>query len=190
MEIYLIRHTKPLIEKGFCYGQSDIDVDFSFIEEAKQIQKLLPGVIGEVHCSPLIRCQKLAAFLFPNTEISYCGDLKEINCGEWELKNWDTINQEELSNWMKDYVNTCFPGGENFVQLYHRVIRCFQNIIHSSKSPVVIIAHAGVMRSILSFVTHTPLDCSFKEFKLEYGTVVRLVRSGDRYHLVPLLRPE
>ena len=39
MEIYLIRHTTPKIEKGICYGQADLNVADSFEEEINVILK-------------------------------------------------------------------------------------------------------------------------------------------------------
>ena len=40
--------------------------------------------------------------------------------------------------------------------------------------PVAIVAHGGVIRSILSYITNTPLIDSFKVFSLHYGCVIRL----------------
>ena len=34
MKIYLIRHTQPDVEKGICYGSSDLDVAATFEAEA------------------------------------------------------------------------------------------------------------------------------------------------------------
>ena len=39
MAIFLIRHTTPLIEKGICYGQLNIDVTESFEAEAGKYKK-------------------------------------------------------------------------------------------------------------------------------------------------------
>ena len=32
MEIYLIRHTSPLVEKGVCYGQADLALNLDLFE--------------------------------------------------------------------------------------------------------------------------------------------------------------
>ncbi len=56
MSIYLIRHTAPLIEKGTCYGQADIDIKDSFFEEAAIIQTVIPADVRQVWSSPLQRC--------------------------------------------------------------------------------------------------------------------------------------
>jgi len=59
-EIYLIRHTTPLVAKGICCGQTDLDITDSFKEEAAIIRQHLPENMGSVHSSPLQRCSRLA----------------------------------------------------------------------------------------------------------------------------------
>lgn len=172
MSIYLIRHTTPLIEKGLCYGQLDIDVTDSFHEEAALIKNVLPA-IEQVHSSPLIRCHKLASHLFPAQEISLEPSLMELACGEWEGIHWDAIPAEVIDPWMKDFVNVSTPGGESYIQMHKRVTECFTRIAEGPK-PVAIVTHGGVIRSILAHITNTPLVDSFGAFKISYGCVIQL----------------
>lgn len=172
MSIYLIRHTTPLIEKGLCYGQLDIDVTESFHAEAVQIKNVLPA-IEQVHSSPLIRCHKLASHLFPDQSISLEPSLMELACGEWEGIHWDAIPPEVIDPWMKDFVNVSIPGGESYIQMHKRVTECFTRIAEGPK-PVAIVTHGGVIRSILAHITNTPLADSFGAFKISYGCVIKL----------------
>src|SRR6516165_7242435 len=94
--IYLIRHTTPTVSKGICYGQSDIDLTESFDEEASVIKKHLTEQIEHVYSSPLMRCTKLAEYLFPKSNIQLYKDLMEINCGNWEMKQWDLVPKKEI----------------------------------------------------------------------------------------------
>jgi alpha-ribazole phosphatase len=175
VSIYLIRHTTPLIEKGLCYGQADIEVTESFHTEAELIKPLIPATIEAVYSSPLVRCRKLAEHLFPGQAIIFENDLMEIHCGEWELRNWDAIPRQEIDPWMHDFVNVQIPGGESYIQLYNRVISCFEKITDTQR-PVAIVSHGGVLRSILSHITNTPLGDSFGVFGLSYGCVVKVDR--------------
>jgi alpha-ribazole phosphatase len=171
--IYLIRHTTPLIEKGLCYGQLDIDITDSFEAEAIQIQQALPTGIAQVYSSPLIRSHKLASFLFPGHTILLEPDLMELACGEWEGVHWDTIPPDVIDPWMKDFVNVAIPGGESYVQMHSRVTQCFARIAEGPQ-PAAIVTHGGVIRSILSHITNTPLVDSFGAFKISYGCVMQL----------------
>ncbi|MBO9634269.1 MAG: alpha-ribazole phosphatase [Chitinophagaceae bacterium] len=180
MSIYLIRHTAPLIEKGTCYGQADIDVKESFLDEASIIKTVIPTEFRGVWTSPLQRCRKLAEHLFPEMPLKLEPRLKEIDCGEWELQKWDDIPSEIIDPWMKDYVNIRIPGGENYIDLYDRVVESFQEIA-AGETPVAIVTHGGVIRSILSHITGTSLQDSFGAFAIHYGSVIRISRQGNGF---------
>jgi alpha-ribazole phosphatase len=204
-EIYLIRHTTPAVAKGICYGQSDLDTTESLEEEAGIIRRHLPDTIGSVHSSPLLRCRRLTSWLFPSHPVILHDDLMEIHCGEWEMKKWDELPEDETGPWMKDFVNVRIPGGESYVDLHQRVNRCFQEIREGvaaapmeipaagsaegtgsaegekgdkADGPIVIVAHGGVIRSILSAISGTALPDSFKVFALYYGCVVKITDAG------------
>ncbi len=178
--IYLVRHTTPDFISGTCYGQADLDVTGSFEEESTLIKKNLPADIVHAYSSPLQRCSKLAKSLFPDHQLIYENDLMELNCGHWEMKSWDAIPPQELDPWMKDFVNVIVPGGESYKQLYERTASCFDRIALQDK-PTAIITHAGVIRSILAYITQTPLADSFDAFKLHYGCVVKLIKNDDGF---------
>lgn len=188
MEIYLIRHTTPLIEKGTCYGQTDLHVTESFLQEACSIQDHLPDHIEEVYSSPLRRCRQLAEHLFPAHSIQFEDKLKEINCGEWEMKLWNEIDSEFLQAWMADFVNVSIPGGESYLELYQRVSAWFDAL--PQKKAVAIVAHGGVIRSILSHIQAVELKSSFERFKLRYGCVVKVNKQGNDFSYVILHNPE
>jgi alpha-ribazole phosphatase len=181
MEIYLIRHTTPDIQKGLCYGQSDLDVTGSFWEEADAIQKALPPYIQSVYSSPLQRCSKLAQHLFPQQAIRFDDRLKEINCGEWEMQLWDEIESDILQQWMNDFVNVCIPGGESYVDVHKRVVSFFDEL--PKESPTAIVAHGGVLRSLLSHINGVDLQESFQTYAIRYGCVIRLhLQEGKLQH--------
>jgi alpha-ribazole phosphatase len=171
--IYLIRHTTPAVEKGVCYGQSDLDVTDSFLNEVTAIQPHLASFNGRIYSSPLQRCAKLAAVLFPQQAAQLHHDLKEIHCGEWEMQKWDDIPRDILDPWMNDFVNGTIPGGESYVDLFARTTRCFEAIA-AMPQPAVIVTHGGVIRSLLAHITGTPLGDSFSAFSIHYGCVVKL----------------
>jgi alpha-ribazole phosphatase len=178
MEIYLIRHTTPDIETGICYGQADLDIATSFIRETESIAKCLPRNIQYVFSSPLQRCRKLTDVLFPDHSTEFNDSLKEIDCGDWELKKWDDLPKDILDSWMKEFVSSPFPNGESYRQFYQRVINQFEMIVQRCNGPVAIVSHGGVMRSILSCITDTPLQDSFDRFKISYGAVIKITRTG------------
>lgn len=181
MSIYLVRHTAPLVAKGICYGHADIDVTETFADEAAIIKSVVPSTVQGVYSSPLIRCRKLAEHLYPEMRISWEPDLRELHCGEWEMQHWDAIPKEVIDPWMNDFVNVCIPGGESYVQLYERVVRCFNRIAASAR-PAILVAHGGVIRSILAYLTDTSLKDSFGAFKPHYGCVIKV--DGNQFEFL------
>lgn len=98
----------------------------------------------------------------------------EVHCGEWEMRSWDELPKDEIDPWMNDFVNIRIPGGESYQDLHRRVTRCWEEIVAGAAGPVAVVAHGGVIRSILSGITGTPLIDSFKAFALYYGCVARV----------------
>jgi len=173
MHIYLIRHTTPDVPKGTCYGQTDLDVTDTFAEEVNGIRPYISDTIETVYSSPLQRCKKLAHALFPSKEIITKDDLMELNCGSWEMQLWDAIPKEEMDLWKNDFINVIVPEGESYVQLHDRVIKSFEEIKAAGKT-AAIVAHGGVLRSIVAYLTQTPLKESFDVFSFNYGCVIKL----------------
>ncbi|MGY0037023.1 histidine phosphatase family protein [Pedobacter sp. NJ-S-72] len=60
MEVYLIRHTTPLIKKGLIYGRTDVPLADSFTQEKDSVLKQIPVDLDVVYSSPSFRCKVLA----------------------------------------------------------------------------------------------------------------------------------
>ncbi|GAA3598665.1 alpha-ribazole phosphatase [Flavivirga amylovorans] len=183
MEIYIIRHTTPNIEKGICYGQSDLDLADSFPEELKTIKQQIPDSKAyHIKSSPLKRCALLANHL--GSHVLFDDRLKELDFGDWEMKAWNDISEEALNPWMKDFVNTKVPNGESYVDLASRVNNFFEDIIQShDEKDLVIVSHAGPIRAFLSSVLDIPLEKSF-HIKIQYGDVFHLEKESNSLKLI------
>ncbi|WP_163398957.1 alpha-ribazole phosphatase [Flavobacterium fluviatile] len=176
MEIYLVRHTETICEKGICYGQSDVDIAEPFDTVFKNILSHLPSE-AIIFSSPLKRCVTLAKYIQNNIKtISYQEDkrLMEMNFGDWEMKMWNDIPPEELNPWMEDFVNIKVSNGESFVELHKRV----EGFLIEKKSnnidfPIIIVAHAGIIRSLLCHHSSLPLRDAFHN-KVDFGEVIKI----------------
>lgn len=186
MEIYLVRHTETVAEKGICYGQTDLDIKSPFVNEFNKIKLKFPDEDYLVYTSPLIRCIKLAEYFSPNKYI-IDSFLQELNFGDWENKAWYNIPEQELTTWMNDFVNQCPPKGESFIELHTRVQLFIEEKLlkNTGKSKVLIITHAGVIRSFLCHILNLPLKNSFK-ISIEFGSVthIELNENSDRNKLI------
>ncbi len=183
MEIYIIRHTTPDIEKGVCYGQADLDLAPTFPKESEAILKDIPSNENfKVISSPLKRCALLAKRF--NDVVVLDDRLKELNFGDWELKKWDDIPEGEINPWMQDFVNVTVPNGESYIDLASRTNAFFEELKHSNDTnDLIIVTHAGVIRAFLSNLLGIPLTKSFS-IKLEYGNYFHLKKEDNTFKLI------
>lgn len=149
MDVILIRHTAVAVEKGICYGVSDVPLASDFAQAANQPCAQLPPGPWRVISSPALRCRKLAELLDPQLITDH--RLLELNFGDWELRRWDEIPRSEIDHWSEDIVNRAPPGGETFAALAMRAEACiheFKRLFSGQK--IVCVTHAGVIRALLA----------------------------------------
>jgi alpha-ribazole phosphatase len=118
--LYLIRHTRPNIAPGICYGQLDIDPAESFVEEANAILNWLPS-LDLIITSPLLRTRRLAEHLAQQREVRVDTRLMEKNFGTWEGRAWNDIARCEIDAWAADIMGYAPSGGESAQQVMRRV---------------------------------------------------------------------
>ena len=179
MEIYLIRHTTPAINKGICYGQTDLELSVNFKAEAQVVLNKLPKDIDAVYSSPLKRCLTLAQKI--TSEVMQEDRLKELNFGDWEMKKWDNIPLKEIQPWYDDFVNTPPLNGESYRQLADRAINFLKELQLKNYKRVAIVTHSGIIRAMLSNLNNIALEHSFEEFNISYGEVVEITQNGYKF---------
>lgn len=180
LELYLIRHTKPAVVRGICYGQTDLEPAASFQKEFARLSTHLPDTFDRVYSSPLKRCTRLAQRLSKSP--IWDDRLMEMDFGTWEMKAWHDIPKEQLEPWMGDFVNVAVPGGESFEQLISRSLSALEEIIEQSASQVAVVSHAGVIRSFLGhFLKMNPQN--YFDIQVDYGGVSKVSVEGH-YHRI------
>jgi probable phosphoglycerate mutase len=154
------------------------------IEQSIKLKKFFSSVdIDKVYISPLKRCVETADIILDHKNIDriLVEDLTEINMGKWEGKTFKYIKEqypEEFiirGNNMDTYSP---PEGESFEELQKRVMPAFENIIANNSKNILIIAHAGVNRAILSKLLNLPLKELFN-INQPYGCVNELKWSRE-----------
>ncbi|MEM9991085.1 MAG: alpha-ribazole phosphatase [Bacteroidota bacterium] len=169
MEVYVIRHTPVAVDKSICYGQTNVPLASTFLEDAAATRRQLPDKFDAVYSSPLERCKNLATTLKVG-KIHSDERLLEVNFGDWEGVAWHAIDQETLNNWMFDFVNVAPPKGENLNSLNHRVGLFLEELRQRDLERVLLVTHAGVIRCIWANLLEIPLKNIFK-IPVAYGEV-------------------
>jgi len=159
MKIYLIRHTQPDVEKGICYGSSDLDVVATFPAEAAAVKAVLPTITKTTK-------------ILSRTEISF---------GDWEMKPWRSFGKETLIKWKDNFVHTPCPNGEAFQSVFDRAKALYGEVIKMDADQVFLVNHSGVIRAFLCLLQDIPLPNAFDDqfgfgvvFEIENGVVKRL----------------
>ena len=158
MDLYLIRHPRPAVAAGVCYGQSDVGLAESPEPAAVRLQALLPESRC-VYSSPLQRARRLAEAL---GEVRLDPRLMEIDFGAWEMCRYDDL-REGVAAWAADPLGHAAPGGESVHSMAARVHAALADIrARHGSGNVVVVAHGGPLRAIagLSMVAPTEATAS------------------------------
>ena len=151
MRLHLIRHARPVVDEGVCYGSSDLFVSEEMQRQAvAELTPLLPERTP-IYSSPLRRCSGLAEALAASL---HAGDviadprLAEMHFGAWEMQTWDTIPRVEVDAWAADLTNYRPGGGENVIAVAERVRAFLDELRASRKASAIIVCHAGTIRML------------------------------------------
>lgn len=183
MQIYLVRHTETIFGKENCYGITDAPLREPYLANFQKIAVQLGTQQFQIISSPLQRCLILAEYLQSKnlipTPILTDLRLREMNFGNWEMKKWKAINPSELNPWMENFVFAKTPEGESFEQLSARVLGFWKEKIEAdlpsaTNLAIVIITHAGVIRSLLCHFLQKPLQEAF-DIALDFGSITEIV---------------
>lgn len=176
-KIYLVRHGRIDTGKEKCYiGVTDLTLSKEGIAQAQNLKEFFQNIhIEKAYVSPLIRCVQTADIILENRNVEriLMRELMEINLGQWEKKSFSYIKRffpEQFKNRGENIATFVTPGGESFEQLRKRVIPVFEAIKENTKDNVLIVAHAGVNRVILSNILSISINDMFK-INQDYGCV-------------------
>jgi alpha-ribazole phosphatase len=166
VQLFLIRHPRPLLAAGICYGQLDVEAEDPQ-PIAERLRPLLPADTPVI-ASPLQRARDLAEALHPQAR--YDRRLLEIDFGAWEGQPWDQIDRRLLDAWAADVLHFAPPGGESAAALQARVVDCVRGLRGDS---VALVTHAGSIRALLGYWLQLPIG-DWSRLPLAFGSITLL----------------
>ena len=179
--VYFIRHSAVNIGPNICYGQLDCDLKDTFANDLQHLQRYLSQLLVAplnphdasqlpyIISSPLTRCMKLAEGLQQQLTLKSTLQInhafKEINFGQWEGRNWLDIGKDALDEWSNNVFDFNFPEGESARTFHQRVIKAWDQLqdtllAQESAQTILVVTHAGVIRSIFADFLQIPLQHS------------------------------
>ena len=189
-EILFIRHGETdYNKKNLYYGYLNPGLNEIGTNQLKNTKKKLEEMnekIDIVFSSDLKRCRQSLELLEldENIEKYFSEELRELNFGDIEGKSYNKIEKEfphyvdEMKNNWK-YFRT--EGGESLDDLQKRVVKKIDEIKEKYKNrKILIVAHAGVIQTAISYYLFNNLDRYWK-FKLDNGSITKMVVTDDGF---------
>lgn len=172
-EFLLIRHA-PIAEQGKLFGRSDVDAALPDPHAA------LPSAFAAAHriTSPARRCRQTAAWLWPDGAVEQIAAFWEQDFGAWEgmaltdIPDLGPLSRPELAAHRPE-------RGESFLDLAARVAKGLEAV--TIAGPVVIVAHAGVIRAALGIALGDPSQGL--AFAVDPLSMTRLSRYGRDWRI-------
>ena len=163
MIVYLLRHGTPV--GGRMYRGNLLD-DPLTEEGWDQMKSSVTNLsFDTIATSPMKRCSEFADYISKKSKIPYLiiEDFKEIGFGDWQGKTSHQIGEEIVERFKNDPINNPINNAENLYDFKSRVIKNYLEILDNlnPQNKLLIIAHAGVIRVIKSYILKLPIEKMF-----------------------------
>ena len=154
MPLILLRHLRPSVPEGVCYGATDLEQAPGQAAALAAILERLPP-LDAIVTSPLRRCRVLAGAIGAARGLSAAPDprLAEMDFGSWEGQRWDALPRAKLDAWAGNFMHACPHGGETVAMLRARTQAALRD--HLAAGGVrLLVTHAGVIKAALACGDH------------------------------------
>lgn len=190
--IYLLRHGEidKAVPRRFL-GRTDLPLNASGIRQALALGEHLHQIpFARVIASPLKRAVQTAALISgrPLEAIEVIAAFTEIDLGAWEGSTVAEIEHNFPGAYAQrgqDLEHYRPLDGESFGDLADRVCPALSELAAQGPGPLLIVAHAGVNRVVLSRLLHRPLQ-RLLEIPQDYGAVNILRRKAQNLEVAAI----
>lgn len=177
--LILVRHgeTEGLSSIRY-YGATDIPLSDLGREQVLRARERIAGHAFEaVWASSLSRAAESARILAPSHAIRLEADFREVHFGRWEGLTREEIavrDPDLFAIWQQDLARFDYPDGERRSDFRARIARGLDRLQSSGASSALVVAHKGVVRTLLELMSGETLA----SHEPELGGVIHVVRDG------------
>ncbi|KJK25678.1 alpha-ribazole phosphatase [Burkholderiaceae bacterium 16] len=186
MDLVLIRHARPEVAQGICYGALDLPLAQPVAPEPARMLSALDGLVPQrIVSSTMARARATAALLAQDLGLPLETDarLRELDFGRWEGCAWDAVPRAEVDAWAADLLHARPHGGETVAEAMARVAAWADALPADAPDRLWVVAHAGPMRMLAAHWLGMPLATTLG-WDLGFGASCRFTIGGT----VPRLR--
>jgi alpha-ribazole phosphatase len=163
-QIYLLRHGQiEQSEPRRFIGQRDLPLTSVGESQARDMAQTLANIrFSRIFSSPLTRAVQTATIIAAEQTqpVTTIPELAEINLGSWEGLSVEEVRRRfpgQYEKRGKDLAHFRPPDGESFDDLAQRSFPCLTRLVINNPGPLLIVAHAGVNRVLVSRIQNLPL---------------------------------
>lgn len=177
--LILVRHGETEGQSSIrYYGATDIPLSPLGREQVRRTRARIGAErFDVVYASSLVRAAESARILAPEHAIELEPDFREVHFGRWEGLTREEIalrDPELFPVWQSNLARFDYPEGERRVDFRARVARGLTRLRASDAASALVVAHKGVLRTLLELVSGETLPAA----EPELGGVIRVVRDG------------
>ena len=185
--VYLIRHgeTAGNIEKRYIGSRTDEPLSKEGLQKLTKWQ----GSDLKVYSGPMVRCLETARILFGTRDVIIVDDLKEIDFGDFEGRNYIELSGDpDYQKWIDTGGKMPFPNGESREDFIARSFDAFRKIVSRDASDrIAIVCHGGNIMSVMSRLT----GLGYYDFQIECAGGYHLqldIRESGEIDVISYLR--
>lgn len=151
MKIYLLRHGETEYNREKRY-QGVRDIPLSPKGRAELIRADISP--AQVYVTPLVRTAQTAEALFPDARQTVVPDLREMDFGVFEGRNYQEMADDpSYRAWVDSGCEAPVPGGEQKRDFSRRVCRAFSTLADQASANreelLVIVSHGGTQMAVM-----------------------------------------
>ena len=138
--------------------------------------------------SPLQRCLSFARALGERhgLPVTVEEDFREVGFGSWEGLDREQVQARDpdgYAGFYRDPVNHRPAGSEDLLEFGRRVAAAWERTVTAGEGPVLVVAHAGVIRAALGHVLQAPPEAWYR-VQVDNAGISRFACDGERCRLL------
>lgn len=161
--LILVRHGETAGQSSIrYYGVTDVPLSDLGRDQVRAARRHVGGeTFQAVWASTLCRSWESASIIAPHHPIELESDFREIDFGHWEgltAEEIARVDPESYAQWQENKWEFAFPGGETRPEFRARIARGLERLRGSGVESALVVAHKGVVRTLLELVTGFTLE--------------------------------
>lgn len=192
-KIVFIRHGQTEWNiTGKYQGQTNVPLSEEGVRQAQKLAENFPlERLDAVHASDLDRAMVTAGCVAARfgLEVQPEAAFRELSFGEWEGLTYEEIVSrwpDAMENFLQQPDRLSIPSGESFRDLQARAVARVQELICQYDGKIIaVVAHGGILRTILCHALHMPL--SYLWSIRQFNTALNIVTYEKGWSTVELM---